>query len=224
MSHGFSPTLRRGLTATVAAGFVLAGAGTAAAHVTVSAPNATPGRSTVATFSVPTESDIAATTAVRIAVPEIATARTEPVPGWTAKIDRNTEDEVTSITWTANPGSPGIRPGEFQRFVVSLGPLPETETISFPAEQTYSDKTVVRWDQTGDHDSVEHPAPVLELASDGGGDHAHDHSGHGDDSAAAGGDDTAGSDTTARWLGGIGVALGALALGAGVGAVLRSRR
>lgn len=223
MSHGFSPALRRGLTATVATGFVLAGAGTAAAHVTVSAPNATPGRSTVATFSVPTESDTAATTAVRIAVPEIATARTEPVPGWTAKIDRNAEDEVTSVTWTADPGTPGIRPGEFQRFVVSLGPLPETETIGFPAEQTYSDKTVVRWDQTGDHDSVDHPAPVLELAGDGD-DSSHDHSGHGDDSAAAEADTAAGTDTTARLLGGIGVALGALALGAGVGAVLRGRR
>lgn len=223
MSHGFSPALRRGLTATAATGFVLAAAGTAAAHVTVSAPDATPGRSAVATFSVPTESDTAATTAVRIAVPEIATARTEPVPGWTAKIDRNAEDEVTAITWTAAPGTPGIRPGEFQRFVVSLGPLPETETISFPAEQTYSDKTVVRWDQTGDHDSVDHPAPVLELGGDGE-DSSHDHAGHDDDSAAAEGDAAAGTDTTARLLGGTGVALGALALGAGVGAIFRGRR
>ncbi|WP_459548732.1 YcnI family copper-binding membrane protein [Nocardia sp. X0981] len=224
MSHGFPPALRRGLTATVATGFVLAGAGTAAAHVTVSAPDPTPGRSTVATFSVPTESDTAATTAVRIAVPEIATARTEPVPGWTTKIERNAEDEVTSITWTADPGTPGIRPGEFQRFVVSLGPLPETETIGFPAEQTYSDKTVVRWDQTGDHDSVDHPAPVLELTGDGDGDSSHHHSGHGDDSVAAEDDAASGGDTTARLLGGIGVALGALALGAAAGVVLRSRR
>lgn len=218
MSYGFSPALRRGLTATVATGFVLAGAGTAAAHVSVSAPSATPGRSTVATFSVPTESDTAGTTAVRITVPEIATARTEPVPGWTAKIERDTQDRVVAVTWTANPGSPGIRPGEFQRFVVSLGPLPESDSISFPAEQTYSDGTVVNWNETGDHDSAEHPAPVLTLGDATGDAAGHD---HGDQATAAPAES---SDTTARWLGGLGLALAALALGAGIGAVVRGRR
>ncbi|MBF6350064.1 YcnI family protein [Nocardia flavorosea] len=218
MFHGFPPTLRRGLTSAVAAGFMLTGAGTAAAHVSVSAPNATPGRSTVATFSVPTESDTAATTALRITVPEIATARTEPIPGWTAKIERNDEDRVVALTWTANPGSPGIRPGEFQRFVVSLGPLPETDSIGFPAEQSYSDGTVVRWDDTGDHDSAEHPAPVLTLGAETGDGSGHE---HGDQAAA---ESDANTDTTARWLGGLGLALAALALGAGIGAVVRGRR
>ncbi|MEU1984656.1 YcnI family protein [Nocardia sp. NPDC019395] len=220
MSYGISPTLRGGLTAVAAAGFVLAGAGTAAAHVSVSAPNATPGRSTVATFSVPTESETAATTAVRVTVPEMATARTEPVPGWTAKIDRDNQDRVVAVTWTANPGAPGIRPGEFQRFVVSLGPLPESDSLNFPAEQTYSDGTVVRWNETGDHDSVEHPAPVLDIGADGGDEAGHE---HGDQSAAAQAENE-GTDMTARWLGGLGLALGALALGAGVGAVVRGRR
>lgn len=218
MSHRFSPPLRRGLTAAVAAGFLLAGAGTAAAHVSVSAPNATPGRSTVATFSVPTESDTAATTGLRVSVPEIATARTEPVPGWTAKIERDDEDRVVAVTWTVSPGGPGIRPGEFQRFVVSLGPLPESDSISFPAEQSYSDGTVVRWDDTGDHDSAEHPAPVLTLGAENGSQAGHEH----DEQAAA--EPGEGTDTTARWLGGLGLALGALALGAGVGAVVRGRR
>ncbi|WP_327148932.1 YcnI family copper-binding membrane protein [Nocardia sp. NBC_01329] len=214
MSHGISPVLRQGLTATFAAGFVLAGAGTAAAHVSVSAPDAEPGHGAVATFSVPTESDTAATTSVRVTVPGFSTARTEPVPGWTAKIDRDDKDQVTAVTWTANPGSPGIRPGEFQRFTVSLGPFPESDSVAFPAEQTYSDGTVVRWNETGDHDSVEHPSPVVTLAGE--------EAGHGDHAVAAPAEDS--SDTTARWLGGLGLALGALALGAGVGAVVRSRR
>lgn len=208
------------MTVALAAGFVLAGAGTAAAHVTVSAPDAAPGRSAVATFSVPTESDTAATTSVKITVPEFTSARTEPLPGWTAKVDRDDQEKVTAVTWTAAPGSPGIRPGEFQRFVVSLGPFPETETLTFPAEQTYSDGKVVRWNETGDHDSVDHPAPAVTLTADGGHDSGHD---HGDQSTEAA-DTASGTDTTARWLGGIGLALGALALGAGVGAVLRSRR
>lgn len=218
MSHGFSPTLRRGLTAAVATGFLLTGAGTAAAHVSVSAPDATPGRSAVATFSVPTESDTAATTALRITLPAVTTARTEPVPGWTAKIERDKEDRVVAVGWTANPGSPGIRPGEFQRFVVSLGPLPEADSIGFPAEQTYSDGTVVRWADSGDHDSAEHPVPVLALGTDAG---AHHDDEHGEQHAAEPG---AGTDTTARWLGGAGLALAALALGAGAGAVVRGRR
>ena len=218
MSHGFSPTLRRGLTTAAATGLLLAGAGPAAAHVSVSAPNATPGRSTVATFSVPTESDPAATTALRVTVPEIATARTEPVPGWTAKIERDDEDRVVAVTWTANPGGPGIRPGEFQRFVVSLGPLPETDSIDFPVEQTYSDGAVVRWNETGDHDSAQYPAPVLTLGADAGDQSRHE---HGDQAAAEPGE---GTDTTARWLGGLGLAFAALALGAGVGAVVRGRR
>jgi len=218
MSHGFSPPLRRGLTAAVAAGFLLASTGTAAAHVSVEAPNATPGRSTVATFSVPTESDTAATTALRVTVPEIATARTEPVPGWTAKIERDDADRVVAVTWTANPGDPGIRPGEFQRFVLSLGPLPETDSIGFPAEQTYSDGTVVRWDDTGGHDSAEHPAPVLTLGAENGSQAGHE---HGEQAASEPAEST---DTTARWLGGLGLALAALALGAGIGAVVRGRR
>ncbi|MEU4314760.1 YcnI family protein [Nocardia sp. NPDC024068] len=220
MPHGYSPVLRRGLTATVATGFVLAGAGTAAAHVSVSAPDATPGRSAVATFSVPTESDTASTTSVKVTVPEFTSARTEPLPGWTAKVDRNDQDKITAVTWTAAPGSPGIRPGEFQRFVVSLGPFPETETLTFPAEQTYSDGEVVRWNETGDHDSVDHPAPVVTLTAGSAQDSGHDHG----DQATAAADTASDADTTARWLGGIGLALGALALGAGVGAVLRSRR
>jgi hypothetical protein len=50
--------------------------------------------------------------------------------------------------------------------------------------------------------------------------------GHGHDGAAAGSDEgtEAGTDTTARWLGGIGLVLGALGLGLGGGALLRSRR
>ena len=218
MPYGFSPVLRGTATVTMAAGLICTAAGTAAAHVTVSAPDATAGHSAVATFSVPTESDTASTTSVRITVPEFSTARTEPVPGWTATIDRNEQDRVTAITWSADPGTPGIRPGEFQRFPVSLGPFPESGAIDFPAAQTYSDGKVVRWDEPGDHDSVEHPAPVVAL---------HENAQAPGTAVAAGTPSSgtpASSDNTARWLGGIGVALGALALGAGVGAVVRGRR
>ncbi|WP_280358217.1 YcnI family protein [Nocardia otitidiscaviarum] len=204
-------------TAVAAASLTLLGAGTAFAHVTVDAPGAQQGGYTVATFRVPTESDTASTTELVVTLPNLKSARTEPLPGWAAKVDRNAQGEATSVTWTAEPGNPGVGPGQFQRFVISLGRLPETETVSFAAAQTYSDGTVVHWDQpeTGGEEP-EHPAPTLTLAAGDGDGHGHTVG----DSAAAETD----TDTTARWLGGIGLALGALGSALGLGAVLRSRR
>jgi hypothetical protein len=100
------------------------------------------------------------------------------VPGWTAKAllttlpkpvkvgDITLTKAVTSITWTATAGQ-GIRPGEFQEFEISAGPLP-TAVNSFvlPATQYYSDGETVRWDQpipVGGKEP-EYPAPSLSLA------------------------------------------------------------
>ncbi|MGK8521392.1 YcnI family copper-binding membrane protein [Nocardia asteroides] len=207
-------------TATTAALVLFAG-GTAAAHVTVDAPGATRGGYTVATFRVPTESDTASTTALTVTVPNLKSARTEPVPGWSAKVERNDKKEVTAITWTADPGAPGIPPGRFQRFAVSFGPLPELDSVSFPAKQTYSDGKVVSWDQPigKDGDEPEHPAPSVALAA-GEDDEADGHK----VSSEAALDDDEHEDETARWLGGIGIALGLLGVALGVGTVIRGRR
>ncbi|MBF6150404.1 DUF1775 domain-containing protein, partial [Nocardia nova] len=89
-----------GTTVTTTALVLLAG-GTAAAHVTVDAPGATQGGYAVATFRVPTESDTAGTTALTVTLPNLKSARTEPIPGWSAKVERNDKKEITAITWTA---------------------------------------------------------------------------------------------------------------------------
>lgn len=208
-------------TAAAAAGLVLLACGTAAAHVTVDAPGATQGGYTVATFRVPTESDTASTTALTITLPNLKSARTEPIPGWSAKVERNEQSQVTAVTWTADPGAPGIPPGQFQRFAVSLGPLPKQDSVSFPAEQAYSDGKVVSWDQPvgKDGDEPEHPAPSVTLSARD--DHAAD--GHKVDSEAAD-DDADHADDTARRLGGIGLALGVLGVALGLGNVIRGRR
>ncbi|MFI5500373.1 YcnI family protein [Nocardia asteroides] len=205
-------------TAAVAAGLVLATCGTAAAHVTVDAPGAAQGKYTVATFKVPTESDTAATTALRVTVPNLKSVRTEPMPGWTAKVERNDKGETVAVSWTADPGNPGVGPGQFQRFVLSLGPLPAQDTVNFPAQQTYSDGKVVAWDQpsTGGAEP-EHPAPSISLAASGGAE-------GGDHQVASGATAEAGQDDAARWLGGIGLALGLFAAALGLGLVVRSRR
>ena len=93
----------------------------------------------------------------------------------TVSLTKNGET-VRTITWTAGPGV-RIRPGEYQEFDVSAGPLPEdTDQLVLPAVQTYGTATA------------------------------------------------SGADTTARWIGGAGLAVGALGLGVGAGAVLRTRR
>ncbi|MET9489186.1 YcnI family protein [Nocardia sp. NPDC006630] len=205
-------------TTVAAAGLTLLSAGVAAAHVTVDAPGATQGGYSVATFKVPTESVTASTTKLSVALPNLKSASTEPLVGWTEKIDKNDKGEAVTATWTANPGNPGIAPGQFQRFVLSVA-LPKQETVSFPATQTYSDGNVVVWDQKNNADGSEpeHPAPTLTLAVGKGG----DDDGDGAVAATASDKDT---DTTARWLGGVGLALGALGAALGLGSVIRGRK
>lgn len=203
-------------TAAAAVGVTLLGAGVASAHVTVDAPGAAQGGYTVATFKVPTESETASTTKLTVAVPNLKSVRTEPLAGWSQKVDRNDKGEAVSVTWSVEPGNAGVAPGQFQRFVISLGPLPKTETLSFAATQTYSDGKVVNWDQkeNADGSEAEHPAPSVKLAAKSGDEHD-------DDATAAAPDAT---DNTARWLGGIGLALGALGAALGLGSVIRGRK
>jgi uncharacterized protein YcnI len=120
---------------------------TAWAHVEVDANNAVRGGEAILTFQVPNESDKGAqTTQFSVALPNVTSASTELMPGWTAKLDRDTAAGTTrSVSWTAGPNV-GIAPDQFTLFRVAVT-LPNTDTVTFPATQTYSDGTVVRWDQ-----------------------------------------------------------------------------
>lgn len=70
------------------------------------------------------------------------------------------------ITWTADKEQAAVGPGEFLEFPVSLGPLPEAETVAFPTLQTYSDGEVVRWTELPqDGAELQRPAPILTLAT-----------------------------------------------------------
>ncbi|UGT59336.1 YcnI family protein [Nocardia asteroides] len=214
-----STLTRASVTTAAAACLILTAGGSAAAHVTVDAPGAAQGGYSVATFRVPTESDTASTTALTVTIPGVRSVRTEPLPGWTAKVDKNPAGEVTAVTWTADPGNAGVGPGQFQRFVVSIGPLPKEHEVSFPATQSYSDGSVVRWDQpaAADGSEPERPAPSVHLAEAAADGHSHG----GSDTEAAAPDST---DQTARWLAGIGLAFGLFAVALGLGSVFRGRR
>lgn len=207
-------------TAGAAGSALLLTAGVAAAHVTVAAPDAEQGGYSVLTFNVPTESEAASTTKVSVELPGLKSARTEPLPGWSAVVEKDPQSQLaTNVTWTADPGV-GVAPGQFQRFVLSAGPLPDEEQVSFAATQTYSDGEVVAWDQpTVDGSEPEYPAPSLTLAAAS----EEDGHSHGGQSAESSSGNTA-QDDTARWIGGIGLVLGALGAALGLGAVIRSRR
>jgi uncharacterized protein YcnI len=233
------------LAATVGVAGLL-GAGLASAHVTANVYGAQPTKGGYAAivFRVPSEEKAPVTT-TKVTVDfkadyGIGSVRTKPVPGWTADVvksklptpitkDNGTQitEAVTAVTWTSQPGSE-LKATDYQEFSVSFGPLPTTvDQVEFPAHQTYSDGKVVDWTQptAAGGEEPEHPAPVVKLAAK-----AEEGDAHGSmaNTAATTGDKTeataATPDTTARWLGGAGLLVGAIGLGVGAGATIRARK
>jgi periplasmic copper chaperone A len=226
--------MRIGTVVTAAGIVVLVGAAPAFAHVTAQPGTAQQGGYSVITFRVPNEDDTAGTVALTVTLPAdhpISSVRTTPIAGWTVTTatvaldppvqshGRTLSKAVGSVTWTAAAGTK-IAPGQYLDFPLSLGPLPEVPEISFAARQTYDNGTVVDWNQPSNPDGSEpeHPAPSVTLTPAAAGTDAH---GMSMASAAPG---AGGTDTTARWLAGAGLLVGALGLGLGGGAVLSGRR
>ncbi|MEQ4208727.1 YcnI family protein [Actinopolymorpha sp. B9G3] len=244
----FSHPVRRGAVVAAATASALALlTGPAFAHVTVNPREETQGNYAKLAFRVPNESDTAATVKVKVSFPlktPLASVRVKPHDGWKARVTRTKlpepvesgdytlEEAVSAITWTAEKGV-RIGPDEFDEFEVSVGPLPEEESLAFPAVQTYDDGEVVEWTEPVREGAAEpeHPAPVLTLTPEERG------SGHGTAPAAdkdeAGSDDPAApvevaavgtSDQTARLLGGTGLGVGVLGLAAALLLLLAVRR
>jgi uncharacterized protein YcnI len=170
MSRHHRSVLRALIAAAAATLIYLGSAATmapASAHVHASSDDAVRGSMALVTFQVPNESTTdAATTAVMVRLPDVASVRTETMPGWTAALDRDpASGAVHSVTWTAVPHG-GIPVDQFGLFRISVK-LPDTETVSFPATQTYSDGSVVNWDQPprSGGGEPEHPAPMLTLTA-----------------------------------------------------------
>ncbi|MFF4015616.1 YcnI family protein [Streptomyces sp. NPDC001843] len=230
--------------AAAVAGFsVLALSAPAFAHVSVQ-PETTPAKGgyAVVDFKVPNERDNASTTKLEVNLPAdhpLASVMPQPIDGWKVKVTRSKlakpmemhgekiTEAVTKVTWTAD--GKGIEPGYFQKFPLSIGALPDdTDELVFKAIQTYSNKEVVRWieAQQDGQEEPENPAPVLELSAASADEHSHGSSGAEDASdktdgktetaAASDGSSSGGSDTTARVLGTVGIALGVAGVAYGV--------
>lgn len=169
-------TLR--VLAAVAVGGVLALAAplAASAHVRIDPSRAAAGGYSYLSFRVPTESATASTVGLTIELPAdtpFTSVSYESVPGWTAHITNSTLPKPvtvdgtkvttapTEVAFTATDG--GIKPGQFGTFTLSLGKVPDTGKVLLPVTQTYSDGSVVKWDQPTPASGVEpeHPAPTL---------------------------------------------------------------
>ena len=257
-----SPARTRLVGAAVAsaAGLALALAAPVAAqaHVELEASSAAPAALSVLTFAVGHGCEGSPTTSLAVTFPAEVQAVTPTVkPGWsiteapavsavgaettdTAETDTSPDTGAatgTTVTWTADPGVQ-LADGEFQRFSVSAGPVPEVDSVLLPVHQGYSDGTVVDWDEPtpASGEEPEHPAPELVVTEEasGGGHDAHGGSTSSGDEASgdeASGDDPsgataaqAGSDPLAVGLGLGGLALGAVALVVAVLGLSRVRR
>jgi uncharacterized protein YcnI len=141
------------LAAAVAAG-VLCAAAPAAADVTVSPSAAPQGAGSNLTFAVK-NTHTAAMTGIRLVLPAatpVAEVYPLSVPDWAPRITTRTlnppmqsmhggspvTEATATIEWTAAAGK-AVPPGGSAEVMVAIGPLPQTDTMSFEVQATYAD-------------------------------------------------------------------------------------
>jgi uncharacterized protein YcnI len=139
---------------------VLALAGTAFAHVEVSADNPQAGATNVVvTFDAAAESDSAGITKIEVVLPEGITTdqvTLDDAPsGWTLK--------TTSKGYTVGGKALGV--GTNAEHSVTIARLPNEESLVFRTLVTYANGDVDRWIEppTASNPDPANPAPVLEL-------------------------------------------------------------
>lgn len=148
----------------------------AQAHVVMAPAEATAGSYYAGEFRIGHGCDDAATTAVRIEVPEgVLTARARPKPGWTVEVERvplvtpvmsegkEQRDRVSAITWRGS-----LPADQFDGFGVMLKlPKGQAGPLYLPVRQSCDGKTV-EWKEIPAEGqswgSLKHPAPVVALA------------------------------------------------------------
>ena len=79
--------------------------------------------------------------------------------------DGTTTEYTNTVTWTATGG--GVAPRAVPDFKRQCRPSAPTTDNTLTADQTYSDGTVVHWDEVTKAGAAEpeHPAPVLTLTA-----------------------------------------------------------
>ena len=232
------PTRRR-TRRTAAAGAatllaVLIPAAAAQAHVRVTPTTAAPGSYATLTFKVPTESATASTQRLVVALPTdhpFGSVSYQPVPGWTTQVtttklatpiktaDATITEAPTRITWTATTPAARIAPGQFQTFAISAGPVPNVGSVKLSAQQTYTDGSVVNWNESTPASGAEpeHPAPMLYITATPPGSSSSSATGSAAPTATVAAapaktTSSSGGSSSGTWLGVAGIAVGAAAL------------
>lgn len=219
---------RRTLTAGLIGGAVLALAvpAMASAHVSVSPDELIAGDHGVLTFSFAHGCETSPTTALTITMPEgLASVAPTMDSDWTIDIERGDDGLVSAVTYTALTPVPNELRGAVS---MSVGLDADTpDTLAFPVIQTCVEGST-EWTEIAeegeDPHSLDAPAPVVEVAAAGHGDHAdtsEDAHVDGDGSGTADASADAASDPLAVALGTGGLVAGVSAL---VVAILAYRR
>jgi uncharacterized protein YcnI len=237
VNTSFRRTLQATAAATISGGLLVLGAGAASAHVHVDPDGTAEGSYAQLTFRVPNESATAKTSKLEVTLPTdtpFNSVSVKPVEGWRAEVvtselpkpvtvnGATVTKAPSAVVWTADAAHQ-IGQNEYQTFSISVGVLPKGGTeLILPAAQTYTDGTVVKWDQktVEGQPEPEHPAPAFTTTAKTE-ERAHGAAATPSSPAAAGSSTTptdAGS--TAGWFG---LAAGLVGLATGVTALARSR-
>ncbi|MDR7083771.1 uncharacterized protein YcnI [Arthrobacter ginsengisoli] len=236
MKSSLRRTLKTVSAATMAAALLAVGVTAASAHVHVDPDDTAAGGYTHLTFNVPNESATAKTNKLEVTLPTetpFTSVSVKPVEGWTSQIitadlpkpvtiaGATVTKAPSSVVWTADAAHQ-IGQNEYQAFSLSVGVLPDAgTTVTLPASQTYTDGTVVKWDQKTAEGQAEpeHPAPSFVTTAKDTGTAAPAPSAAATPAPAAA--PAAGDGgSTAGWFG---LAAGLIGLAAGVTALARTR-
>jgi len=239
MKTSLRRTLQTAAAATMTAGLLAVGAAAASAHVHVDPDDTAAGGYTHLTFNVPNESPTAKTSKLEVTLPTdtpLTSVSVKPVEGWKAVITTSdlpkpitvagatVTKAPSSVVWTADAAHQ-IGQNEYQAFSLSVGVLPDAgTTVVLPVAQTYTDGTVVKWDEKTAEGQTEpeHPAPsFVTTAKDA------DHAAAATAPAASAPASSAAAESTSTDAGSaagwIGLVAGLLGLAAGVTALVRTR-
>ncbi|WP_353712852.1 YcnI family protein [Arthrobacter sp. K5] len=251
MNTSLRRTLKGTAAATLAAGFLAAGAAAASAHVTVDPSATSEGGFTKLTFSVPNESETAKTNRLEVKLPTdtpLTSVSVLPIDGWKAEVITTTLPKPvevagatvtkapTSVVWTADAAHQ-IGQNQFQMFTLSVGRLPAAgTTVILPAAQGYTDGTTVNWaDAAAEHHHASaassepaaeakksRPAPTF-VTTAAGSDDAHAAASPAATQASAVVPAASASSSGGDTAGWVGLAAGLIGLAAGVTALARTR-
>jgi len=185
MKTSIRRTLKTISAAAATAGMIAVGATAASAHVSVNPDDTGANGYSHLTFNVPNESPTAKTSKLEVSLPTdtpFTSVSVKPVEGWTAQVittdlpqpvtvsGTTVTKAPTSVVWTAD-ATHQLSQNEYQAFSLSVGRLPAAgTTVTLPAAQTYTDGSVVKWDEKTVEGQPEpkHPAPSFTTTAEDG--------------------------------------------------------